>query len=75
MVRSNEFFQKRGLAKKLQYQLSLSTSRNPDFVIRHPNETKDKNSANWKADIKKRVEHEEDLRLAVLQRRLEQKNR
>ncbi len=73
MTRSNILFQKRGFAKKLEYQMLLSKSRNPDFVVRHPNETKEKNSANWKADIHKRVQHEEDLRQDVLKLRLERK--
>lgn len=68
--RSNELFKERGRDKKLQYQMSLSTSRNPDFVVRHPNETKDNNSAGWKADIKKRVNHEIDVREKLLVVRL-----
>ncbi len=68
--RSNILFQKRGLEKKIAYQISLSRSRNPDFVVHHPNETEPKNKAGWKSDIKKRVEHEEDLRLAVIASRL-----
>ncbi len=72
-VRSNKLFQTRGLAKKIEYQIHLSTSRNPDFVIRHPNETKEANQANWKKDIMKRVKHEEDLRQEVLSVRLKKK--
>lgn len=71
--RSNILFQRVGIEKKLAYQICLSTSRNPDFVVRHPNETREKNSANWKADIKKRVLHEEDSRLEVLKVRLEKR--
>jgi len=64
--RSNKLFYARGLAKKIQYQIQLSTSRNPDFIVRHPNETKEKNSANWKMEITKRVKHEQELRLKAL---------
>ncbi len=69
--RSNKMFAERGLKKKILYQECLSTSRNPDFVTRHPNETKERNSANWKMEIKKRVEHEEDLARAVIKVRLQ----
>jgi len=72
-IRSNLLFQKRGLAKKVDYQISLSRSRNPDFVVRHPNETKDKNPVGWKKDIEKRVIHEEELRQDVLKLRLKKK--
>ncbi len=72
-VRSNDFFRERGFDKKVQYQISLSTSRNPDFVVRHPNETKEKNPANWKAEIKTRVKKEEDGRQKMLAVRLEKR--
>ncbi len=72
-TRSNKLFQERGLKKKIFYQICLSTSRNPDFVVRHPNETEDKNKANWKLEVKKRVEHEEGLRQAMLKVRLEKR--
>ncbi len=48
----------------------LSMSRNADFVVHHPNETKEKNTLNWKKDIIKRVKHEEELRHSVLKVRL-----
>ncbi len=70
MNASNKLFQKRGLEKKIEYQIGLSRSRNPDFVVRHPNETEDKNKLGWKADILKRVKHEESLRQEVLKVRL-----
>ncbi len=69
-IRSNKLFKKRGKEKILQYQMSLSTSRNPDFVIRHPNETKEKNSSGWKVDIAKRVTKEFDVRERLLESRL-----
>lgn len=72
-VRSNLLFQTRGLDKKIEYQLSLSKTRNPDFVIRHPNETKEKNPAGWKVDIVKRVKKEEELRQNLLSARLKKK--
>ncbi len=68
--RSNKLFKVQGLKKKIDYQISLSTSRNPDFMVRHPNENKESNSVNWKKDIIKRVTHEEDLRQEVLAVRL-----
>ncbi len=51
----------------------LSTSRNPDFVIRHPNETKEKNTAGWKADILKRVTKDIEVREGLLESRLKKK--
>ncbi len=69
-VRSNKMFHERGLKKKIQYQIQLSTSRNQDFVIRHPNETKERNQAGWKQEIKKRVLHEDKLYLEVEAARL-----
>lgn len=69
-LRSNQIFKEVGLKKKIAYQISLSTSRNPDFVVHHPNETKEKNPANWKKDITTRVTHEEELRQNVLKVRL-----
>ncbi len=71
--RSNILFQTRGLEKKIEYQICLSTSRNPDFVVRHPNETQEKNKLGWKTDIEKRVKHEEKLRQEVLTVRLAKK--
>ncbi len=73
MIRSNKEFAKIGLAKKIQYQISLSTSRNVDFVIRHPNETKEKNSVNWKKEITTRVLKEQDIRNALIKSRLAKK--
>lgn len=73
MNASNKLFQERGLEKRIQYQIQLSTSRNPDFVIRHVNETKENNSVNWKKEIIKRVTHEEDIRQAVLKQRLDKR--
>jgi len=70
MLRSNENFQKRGLEHRLQYELDLSTSRNPDFVVKHPNETKEKNPANWKKEITTRITREEETRQKVLAVRL-----
>ncbi len=67
--RSNLNFQKVGIKKKIAYEISLSTSRNPDFVVRHPNELKSKNQ-DWKKEIIKRIEHEESVRLKVLSVRL-----
>ncbi len=69
--RSNKLFQKRGLEKNILYQICLSTSRNPDFVVHHPNETKEKNPSGWKTDIEKRVRHEEKLRQEMLAMRLQ----
>lgn len=63
-------FQERGLRVKIDYQKCLSRSRNPDFVVRHPNETVERNKQNWEKEIEKRVRHEEDLRLEVLRVRL-----
>ncbi len=71
--RSNKLFQTRGLEKKIEYQISLSRGRNPDFIVAHPNETKEKNPQNWKKDIIKRVTHQEDLRQEVLLVRLAKK--
>jgi len=68
--RSNKLFLERGLQKKILYQLCLSSSRNPDFVVKHPNETLEKNKANYKLEIKTRVEHEEQLRQEILSVRL-----
>ncbi len=45
-------------------------SRNVDFVVHRPNETKEKNTLNWKKDIIKRVKHEEELRQSLLKVRL-----
>lgn len=71
--RSNILFHERGLKHKILYQKSLSRSRNSDFVVHHPNETKDKNPTGWEKDIEKRVKHEEDLRQEVLMVRLEKR--
>ncbi len=71
-VRSNKSFQKRGLKKKIEYQICLSQSKNPDFVVRHPNELVGKNT-DWKKEIIKRVNHEEDVRQKVLSVRLEKR--
>lgn len=68
-VRSNLAFRKLGLEQKIHYQICLSTSRNPDFVSRHPNELVGKNS-DWKKEIIKRVTHEEGLRFQILDIRL-----
>jgi len=73
LTRSNKLFQDRGFEKKLQYQISLSITRNPDFLIRHPNETEAKNKVGWKADIKKRVLREEDIRNKLLVSRAQKK--
>ncbi len=71
-VRSNNLFQKDGLRKRINYEICLSTSRNPDFVVRHPNEMQGKN-ADWKKEIIKRVNHEEEVRLKMLAVRLAKK--
>lgn len=68
-VRSNKNFQKDGLIKKIAYQVCLSTSRNPDFVVLHPNELKAKNQ-DWKKEIEKRVTREESVRQGQLEARL-----
>ncbi len=73
MTTSNKEFAVTGLEKKIQYQMSLSTSRNTDFVIRHPNETKAKNPANWKKELTTRVMKEEDIRQSLLKSRLEKR--
>ncbi len=73
MERSNKLFVNRGLQKRIQYQISLSSSRNLDFIIRHPNETKGKNPTNWKKELKDRVLKEDDIRKALLKSRLEKK--
>jgi len=67
--RSNILFQKRGLAKNIAYQIALSKHRNPDFIVRHPNETKAKN-VDWQKEIIKRVTQEESVRQKVLSVRL-----
>ncbi len=68
-VRSNSQFKIDGLKKKIAYQVCLSTSRNPDFIVRHPNEMQSKNQ-DWKKEIIKRVTHEEEIRQKVLDVRL-----
>ncbi len=73
MIRSNKEFSKIGLEKRIQYEIQLSTSRNKDFVIRHPNETKEKNSTNWKKELTDRVKKEEDSRQLLLKSRLEKR--
>lgn len=66
---SNKEMQEMGLKKNIEYQISLARSRNPDFVVRHPNELKAKNQ-DWKKEITKRVNNEESTRQALLKVRL-----
>ncbi len=68
-VRSNKQFQDDGLRKKIQYQILLSNSRNPDFVVRHPNELKSKNQ-DWKKEITNRVTQEHNVMLKLHKVRL-----
>ncbi len=70
--RSNNLFQKRGLEKLINSEICLSTSRNPDFVTKHPNELEDKNK-DWKRELIKRVTHQQEVRIKVLATRLEKK--
>ncbi len=69
---SNLQRRKDGLQKIIQSEISLSTSRNPDFVLKHPNELKAKNQ-NWKKEIVKRIIHEQEVRLKQLDVRLKKK--
>lgn len=71
-VRSNINFQKSALKKHIEYEVCLSQSRNPDFVVAHPNELKDKNP-DWKREIIKRVTNQENTRLKLLAVRLEKR--
>ncbi len=68
-VRSNKSFRELGLRMNIEYQMSLSRGRNPDFVVKHPNELEGKNP-DWKKEIVKRVTHEEGLRTKILDIRL-----
>jgi len=67
--RSNKYFKQRALKKHIAYQICLSQSRNPDFVVRYPNELQAKNS-DWKKEIIKRVNQEESVRLKLISVRL-----
>lgn len=58
--RGNKFFLEQGLVKKIQYNISLAKSQNPDHKLRYPNECDIKN-VNRIADITKRVTKEFQL--------------
>ncbi len=67
--RSNKYFKSRALEILIKEQISLSTSRNPDFVNRHQNELKAKNQ-DWKKEITMRVQKEQNLRTKLQEVRL-----
>lgn len=68
-VRSNALFLEVGLAKKISYQKSLATSKNPDFVSAHPNEVSGAAKQDF-TELTKRVKKEFDSFLNVKAMRL-----
>ncbi len=71
MITSRKQMQEDGLRKMIEYNISLAhpSNPNPDHKSRYPNECDAKNN-NRIADITKRVNHENDLRLEMLKLRL-----
>ncbi len=72
VTRSNKYFLERGRKRAIAYDLKLATSRNPDFVVKYPNEV-NKTNVNRKIETTKRVNKQCDLREALLKVRLEKK--
>jgi len=71
-VRSNAFFLERGRLKNIEYEKSLATSKNTDFVNAHPNEATAA-AKNDFVELTKRMKKQWDSMLNIQAMRLRKK--